>query len=123
MSIDLTKENMEESFLQYLGDIFKRPEVKSAAVREIVITRETIKDAGMQAFEAGFHDLYSDIDLSVKVCLPKNGSVMPEDYMKRIDRFGVLKDTTLGFMFIPINKMYRSIFKNGMRYEFGFEFE
>ena len=123
MSIDLTKEKMEESFLQYLGDIFKHPEVKSAAVREIVITRETIKDAGMQAFEAGFHDLYSDIDLSVKVCLPKNGSVMPEDYMKRIDRFGVLKDTTLGFMFIPINKMYRIIFKNGMRYDFGFEFE
>jgi len=43
------------------------------------------------------------------VCLPKNGDLTPEEYMKRIDRFGVSKETTLGRMFIPINKMNRII--------------
>ena len=123
MITKMTKEKMEESFLQYLTEIFKLSEIKSAAVRDIVITRKTLDTAGKQAFEVGFHDIYSDIDLSLNVHLPQNGSVTPEDYMKRIDRFGVSKDTALGWMFIPINKMYRIIFKSGMRYDFGFEFE
>ena len=123
MLINLTKEKMEESFLHYLDYIFRHPEIISATVRDIVITREKKIETGKQAFNAGFHDIYSDIDLSLKVHLPQNGSVTPEDYMKRIDRFGVSKDTALGWMFIPINKMYRIIFKSGMRYDFGFEFE
>ena len=99
MKIGLSKEKMEESFLQYLVDIFQHPEITSAGVRDIVITRETINETGKQAFEAGFHDIYSDTDLSVKVRLPKNGSITPEDYMKRIDRFGVSKDTALGKLY------------------------
>ena len=108
--VKMTKDNMEEAFLRYLEDIFQHPEIISAAVRDIVITRETRCEAGKQAFEAGFHDIYSDIDLSVKVNLPKNGSVTPEDYMKRIDRFGVTKYTALGWMFVRINKMFLIIF-------------
>ncbi len=61
--------------------------------------------------------------MSVKVCLPSDGSVTPDQYMKRIDRFGVNSDTALGWCFIPENNMYRMIFRNGMRYDFGFEFE
>ena len=120
--INLSKESMQEAFLEYLGEIFEHPEVLSACAKEIIITRETINEAGKEAFEAGFHDIYSDIDLSVKVCLPENGSVTAEDYMKRIDRFGVSKDTALGWMFVPIHRMFRIIFKNGMRYDFGFDF-
>ena len=120
---DSVKISMEKLFLQYLGELFVHSEIKSASVRDVIITREAITDSGKKAFEAGFHDAYSDIDLSVKVCLLKNGSITPEDYMKRIDRFGVSKDTALGWMFIPANLMYRIIFKNGMRYDFGFEFE
>lgn len=123
MPINLTKEKMEESFQHYLEEIFKHPEITSAAVRDIVITRETMIEAGKQAFYAGFHDIYSDIDLSVRVRLPKNGSVTSEEYIRQIDRFGVSKDTALGWMFIPVNQMYRIIFKNGMRYDFGFEIE
>ena len=123
MPINLTKEKMEESFQHYLEEIFKHPEITSAAVRDIVITRETMIEAGKQAFDAGFHDIYSDIDLSVRVCLPPNGSVTSEEYIRQIDRFGVSKDTALGWMFIPVNQMYRIIFKNGMRYDFGFEIE
>ena len=96
MLIRLSKEKMEELFLQYLGEIFKHPEIKSAVAKEITITRETIVEAGKKAFEACFHDIYSDIDMSVKVCLPKDGSISPEEYF---------------------------VFKNGMRYDLCFEFE
>jgi len=78
---------------------------------------------GKRAFEAGFHDSFSDIDLSVKVCLPSDGSVTPDQYMKQIDRFGVSIDTALGWYFVSENKIYRIIFRDGMRYDFGFEFE
>ena len=43
--------------------------------------------------------------------------------MKRIDRFGVNEETALGWFFIPDQQMYRIIFKDGMRYDFGFVFE
>ena len=114
---------MEEAFLQYMGEIFAHPEAVSGRVKDIAITRENLKEAGKQAFEAGFHDIYSDSDLHIKVCLPKDGSVTPEDYLKRIDRFGVSKDTALGWMFVPENTVYRIIFNNGMRYDLIFEFE
>ena len=123
MLIDLNKESMEALFLQYLGEIFERPEVVSATVKEVVITRETIAEAGKKAFEASFHDTYSDVDLSLKIRLPENGSVTAEEYMKRIDRFGINEDTALGWMFVPANKVFRIIFRNGMRYDLLFEFE
>ena len=123
MVISLTKERMETLFLQYLQEIFGHPEVISAGVRDIVITGDNLEEAGKKAFESGFHDLYSDIDLSVKVRLPKDGSVTPEQYNKRIDRFGVNEDTALGWMFVPENSVYRIIFHNGMRYDLIFEFE
>lgn len=121
--ISLSRERMEELFLQYLADIFNHSEVRSACVKGVVITRDVMADAGKKAFDASFHDYYSDIDLSVQVCFPQNGFVTPEEYTKRIDRFGVSADTALGWMFVPDNQVYRIIFRNGMRYDFIFEFE
>ena len=121
--IDLSKENMEEAFLRYLEEIFTLPEILNAKVRDVIIHRDTMKDDGRRAFEAGYHDCFSDVDLSVRVRLPKDGSVTAEDYMKRIDRFGVTEETALGWCYVPENRMYRMIFKNGMRYDFGFDFE
>jgi len=123
MLINLSKESMEALFLQYLGDIFAHPEVVNATVKEVVITRETMEEAGKNAFNASFHDLYSDVDISVKIRLPEDGSVTADEYMKRIDRFGVNEDTALGYMFVPANQVWRIIFKNGMRYDFIFDFE
>lgn len=123
MLISLTKDKMQELFLLFLQDVFKHPEVVSCLVKKNLITRETMEEAGRKAFEASFHDLFSDVDLAVKVSLPKNGSVTPEDYTKRIDRFGVNEKTALGWMFVPENQVYRIIFYNGMRYDFIFEFE
>ena len=121
--IRLSRESMEAAFVKYLETVFAHPEIIRAGVRNIDITCENIKDAGKRAFEAGFHDCCSDIDLSVRVCLPSDGSVTPDQYMKRIDRFGVNRNTALGWCFVPENKMYRIIFRDGMRYDFGFEFE
>lgn len=123
MLINLTKEKMQALFLQFLGEIFAHPEVVSATVKEVLITRETMEEAGRKAFEASFHDLYSDVDISVKVRLPRDGSVTADKYEKRIDRFGVNEETALGWMLVPDNHVYRLIFKNGMRYDFIFEFE
>ena len=123
MRIDLSKDAMQASFLRYLEELFRLPEVENAKVRGIAIGRESIRDAGMRAFDAGYHDCFSDVDLSVKVCLPKNGTVTPEEYMARIDRFGVTEDTALGWMFVPENSMYRIVFRSGMRYDLGFDFE
>ena len=121
MAISLTKE--EQAFVNYLENIFCKPEIVSASVRDIVIDRDNLKEAAKVAFDAGYHDCYSDIDLLIKVCLPRNGSVTKDEYMKRIDRFGVNEETTLGWFLIPDQQMYRIIFKNGMRYDFGFVFE
>jgi len=123
MGMTLSKKFMEDSFLQYLEEIFRHPEITCARVRDTVIDRCSVQEAGRRAFEAGYHDCCSDIDLSVKVCLPDHGPVTPEEYMKRIDRFGVSAATVLGWMFVPEHPMYRIIFRNGMRYDLGFEFE
>ena len=121
--IRLSRESMEEAFVKYLETVFLHPEIIRASVRNIVINRENTEDAGKRAFEAGIHDCFSDIDLAVKVCLPSDGSVTPDQYMKRVDRFGVNSDTALGWCLVSENKMYRMIFRDGMRYDFGFEFE
>ncbi|MCR4599762.1 MAG: GNAT family N-acetyltransferase [Acetatifactor sp.] len=123
MIIDLSKEKMEMALDAFLDRIFALPEIESAKVRDVVISREDKELSTRKAFEAGYHDCYSDVDLSVKVCLPKDGSITPEAYMKRIDRFGITQESALGYCFVPENCMYRIILKNGMRYDYGFEFE
>ena len=45
MLIELTKEKMEALFLRFLGEIFAHPEVISAAVKEVLITRETMEES------------------------------------------------------------------------------
>lgn len=121
--IRLTRESMEAAFGKYLKAVFELPETVSARVRDITVSRENMEEAGKSAFEAGFHDCCSDVDLSVRVRLPSDGSVTPEMYMKRIDRYGVGSASALGWFFVPENRMYRIVFRDGMRYDLGFEFE
>lgn len=121
--VDLSKGTTENYFEEFIDRIFLFPEIESAKVRDIIITRENKKENVRRAFETGYHDCCSDIDLSITVCLPKDGTVTSEEYMRQIVRFGVDENTALGFCFVPENRMYRIIFKNGMRYDFGFDFE
>ncbi len=80
----LTKGSMESAFVRFLKTVFEHPEIISASVRTTIINRENIEAAGKGAFEAGFHDFCSDVDLSVKVQLSSDGSVTPDMYMKRM---------------------------------------
>ena len=120
--ITLTKDSVEGSFIQYMEKIFELPEIVSGCVKKNVITRGNLQDVGRRAFEAGFHDEFSDTDLTLTVRLPEDGSVTPDEYLRRIDRFGVTKETALGWMFVPVNHVCRSVFRNGTRYDLRFEF-
>ena len=72
-----------------------------------------------EAMDKSYHDCYSDVDLSVVVNLSSKDVISPSEYMKHMDRFGINTDKCLGFCFVEENSMYRVIFKNGMRYDFG----
>lgn len=122
-TVSITKNYMEEMFSQYLRKLFMLPEVISCGVKGISITRENIDKYSKQAFEAGYHDIYSDVDLHIEVCLPQDCSITPEDYLYRTERFGITEDTALGWMFVPIDNVCRVVFKNGMRYDLIFDFE
>ena len=122
-AVRITKQSMEEMFFQYLGKLFMLPEVISCGVKGTTITRENIDEHGKQAFEAGFHDIYSDVDLHIKVSLPQDRSITPEEYLTETERFGITEDTALGWMFVPIDNVCRVVFKNGMRYDLIFDFE
>ncbi len=120
--ISLTKKQMESSFVSFCEAIFRLPEIESIKVRTVTIRRGDLHETAKEAVAIGYHDCYSDTDMSLNVCLPADGSVTPEAYIKRIDRFGVNEETALGWMFVPEGSMYRIIFRNGMRYDFGFSF-
>ncbi len=120
--ISLTKQQVEASFAAFCEAIFRLPEIENIKVRTVTVRRGDLHETVKEAVAIGYHDCYSDTDMSLTVCLPADGSVTPEAYMKRIDRFGVNEETALGWMFVPEGSMYRIIFRNGMRYDFGFSF-
>ena len=120
--ISLTREQTEASFASFCEELFRFPEVESISVRSVTVRREDLRETAREAVAVGYHDCYSDTDMSLIVCLPADGSVTPDEYMRRIDRLGVNEETTLGWMFVPEGSMYRIIFRNGMRYDFGFSF-
>ena len=121
--MDLSKKIMEQSFTALCERIFALPEIDCITVRDIVIRRNDLNKTVKDAVEVSYHDAYSDIDMSVKVLLPKAGSVTEDAYIQRIARFGVTRESALGWYYVPENKIYRIIFKDGMRYDFGFSFE
>ena len=120
--ISLTRQQMENEFASFCEELFRLPEIESIKARSVTVRRENLRETAKEAVAIGYHDCFSDIDMGIRVCLPEDGSVTPEEYMRRIDRFGVTDETALGWMFVPENAMYRIIFRNGMRYDFGFEF-
>lgn len=119
----INKEIITTEFGRLVNNVFLLPEIISVKVRDVVIENNSDRNAKIQeAVDISYHDCYSDIDLSVVVKRNPNDKVTSADYMKRIDRFGIHTDSCLGYMFVQENNMYRIIFKNGMRYDFGFEF-
>lgn len=122
--MEITREIILEELDIFLDRIFLLPEVVHAQVRDVVIQKGEDRAHKLQTImEKSYHDCYSDIDLSVMVKLNPNDTIKPLGYLKRIDRFGVNTENCLGYTFVEESMMYRIIFKNGMRYDFGFAFE
>ncbi len=109
---------------KFIGNIFMLPEVISVKIRDEIFEKNEAREEKLQrAIDKSYHDCYSDVDLAIVVKMSKQDVITPTEYMKRIDRFGINETNCLGLCFVEENNMYRIILKNGMRYDFGFEFE
>lgn len=120
----INRETVQKELDNFIGRIFMLPEVEYVKIRDVIIEKKEIRDEKLQeAMDRSYHNCYSDVDLSIMVKISPEDVITPVEYMKRIDRFGINKENSLGMYFVQENSMYRIILKNGMRYDFGFEFE
>lgn len=126
LSVKRDKDTVEKELYEFVQIIFLLPEICSAQVRNIVITKgtkdELVQEKVKKMVEACYHDYYSDVDLSVNVSINENDTISPLEYMKRIDRFGISQENVLGIVLVEESNMYRIILNNGARYDFGFSF-
>lgn len=115
-----TKERVTAEFRGLVKHLFQYDEIDCIKVRGITIGRDF--DNISEAVEAVYHDKFSDIDLSVVVKRSPEETTSEFVYMKQKERFGFTQENCLGIAFVPENKMIRVVLKNGMRYDFGFQF-
>lgn len=124
--IEINKNIIYEELKTKIEKIFSLPETSAVKIKGIVIEKTQDKDyiykMAKQAVEISYHDVLSDIDMSVTVKLSSKDAITKEQYVKMLDRYGITRDCCLGFVYIPENTMYRIILRNGMRYDLGFEF-
>lgn len=121
--MQINREVITKELDKLIDTIFQLPEVTAVKVRDVIMKRDEVRtDKLKDAMEKSYHDCCSDVDLAVLVALSPKDIVTTLEYMKRIDRFGINEENCLGFCFVEGNNMYRIIMKNGMRYDFGFEF-
>ncbi len=121
--IQIDRDFVEVSLLRYINQLLALPEIAGVKLRDIVIQNNEPKDERLkEAVNKSYHDCYSDSDISIIVNLPTNSKVTPAEYMNHPSRFGITPDKYLGFVKTDDSGIYRIIFKDGTRYDFGFEF-
>lgn len=121
--IQIDREIIETNLNSFIDRLLLLDEIECVKIRDVEIRNNPNKVLRVrEAMDECFHDCYSDVDLSIVVNLSKNDKVSSKEYMKHIKRFGIYQNDLLGICFIEENSMYRIILKNGMRYDFGFEF-
>ena len=121
--IQMNRDIIETNLNSFIDRILSLHEIECVKIRDVEIRSNSNQVLRVkEALDESFHDCYSDVDLSIVVNLSINDIVTPKEYMKHIERFGICQNDLLGICFIEENNMYRIIFKNGMRYDFGFEF-
>ena len=84
--ISLARQSMETAFASFCEELFRLPEIESIKARTVTVLRDNLREAAKEAVTVSYHDCFSDIDMGICVCLPADGSVTPEEYMRRIDR-------------------------------------
>lgn len=118
---------MEICFEQYVQALTETvncalalPEVEHIRIRDVVLMRNDARlEHIRKAAEISWHDLYSDVDLCVKVRCRQDEK---QACMRKMERFGFGRENCLGRAFVPENNMWRLVTRSGMRYDFGFEF-
>ncbi|MDF2872499.1 MAG: hypothetical protein K0R05_4074 [Anaerocolumna sp.] len=104
---------------------FTNAETCSVKIRDIDI-KKSDKDEIIQniadAVNQCYHDVLSDIDLTIFVKISPNDTITPDIYRRMLGRYGITKDSYLGLAYVKEHQLYRLILKNGMRYDMGFEF-
>ena len=122
MAIELTKKAVEMNFELLVNKLLSLPEIECIKIRKLEICQSNKAEMIKSAVNECYHDSYSDIDLCVIINLSAKGGISPDEYVKHIEHWGFPSELLLGICFVPENSMYRIICKNGMRYDFGFEF-
>ena len=122
--MEISREIIKRELDNFINEIFLLPEINCVKIRDVVIRKGARSEKELEeAMDKSYHDCYSDVDLSVVVNISSKDTISPAEYMKHAARFGITTDKCLGFCFVEENSMYRIILINGMRYDFGFEFE
>ncbi|MDE5748096.1 MAG: hypothetical protein K2I21_11040 [Acetatifactor sp.] len=120
--INLSKDSVEMNLCMLVDKLFSLPEIECVKIRKLEIRKSNKNEMIKSAVKECYHDIYSDIDLCVVVKLSVESEISSDEYVKHIEHWGFPKEAILGICFVPENSMYRIICKNGMRYDFGFEF-
>jgi len=121
--IQIDRNYIEMNLLSYADKLLALPEVEGVKLCDIVICNNENKEANVKAaINKSYHDIYSDSDICIIVNLPVNSKITPLEYMKHPSRFGITPDKYLGFVNNVDSGIYRIIFRDGTRYDFGFEF-
>lgn len=122
-NMEISREIIKQELDNFITQLFLLPEIDCVKIRDVVINKGAKSEKVLEeAMEKSYHDIYSDVDLSVIVNISSKDTVGPVAYMRDNVRFGITADTCLGYCFVEENSMYRIVMRNGMRYDLGFEF-
>ncbi len=115
----LTRAHATERLAAFLRQLFSLPEVEEAQVKDVRITRrDSPAAAAAAALDACWHDSYSDVDMTLRLCLH------PEDakagYGAQLNRLGISGESCLGFFIHGDSSVCRVVFRDGMRYDLSF---
>ncbi|MBR4082279.1 MAG: hypothetical protein IKK21_10890 [Clostridia bacterium] len=122
-NIRLDREYVERSLLRRLDAWLALPETAGARLGGVVIQRSPHPEADVkEALKHSYHDCCSDSDITLIIRLPSGGSVTPADYMAHPGRLGITPDQYLGFLRTADSGIWRVVFRDGTRYDLGFEF-
>lgn len=121
--LELSREIVEHHFTRLVEQLFSHPEIDGIRIRDTMISRDNNSQMMKKAVDKSYHDIYSDIDLTVVIRLKNNEEISPERYVMNIAHwFGDAVGEILGVCFVSEHNMYRIVLKNGIRYDWGFEF-
>lgn len=121
--IRIDRDSAEFSLLRFIDNLLILPEIEGVKLCDIVIqNNEHMETNVKKAFDQSYHDCYSDSDIDIIVNLPPNSKVTPLEYVKHPGRLGITPDQYLGFFRTSDSGIYRIIFRDGTRYDMGFEF-